>query len=72
MAMTLWNVTGHDSREALRAETIKLIEYLNDHVDEMDSKEREFMTNMTDSALGDEWVPSAKQLFWLRDLNVKY
>lgn len=70
--MTLWNQTGHDSRESLRTETEKLIEYLNDHIDEMDSKEAAFMANMTDLALNEEWTPSPKQLFWLRDLNGKY
>ena len=70
--MTLWNQTGHSSREDLRAEAEKLIDYLRDHIDEMDSKEATFMTNMLDSVQGDEWVPSPKQLFWMRDLNVKY
>jgi len=70
--MTLWNQTGHSSREELRAEAQKLIDYLSGHLDEMDSKEATFMTNMIDSIEGEEWVPSPRQLFWMRDLNVKY
>jgi hypothetical protein len=69
---TLWNQTGHSSREELRAEAQKLIDNLGNHIDEMDSKEQAFMTNMLDSIDGPEWVPSPKQLFWMRDLNVKY
>jgi len=70
--MTLWNQTGHSSREDLRAEAQKLIDYLSAHLDEMDSKEATFMTNMIDSIESEEWVPSPRQLFWMRDLNVKY
>ena len=70
---TLWNQTGHDSRAALRTEAEKLINYLRDHMDEMDSREATFMTNMLDQiTLSEEWVPSPRQLFWMRDLNVKY
>lgn len=70
---TLWNQTGHSSREELRAEAQKLISYLRDHMDSMDSREATFMTNMLDNVtLSEEWVPSPKQLFWLRDLNVKF
>ena len=68
-----WTETGHASRTDLRAETEKLVNALRDHIDEMDEREATFMTNMLDSAtLSEEWVPSPKQLFWMRDLNEKF
>jgi chlorite dismutase len=70
---TLWNVTGHSTKAELRAEADKLITYLRDHIDEMSEREATFMTNMLDqAAMSEEWVPSPKQLFWMRDLNEKF
>jgi hypothetical protein len=70
---TLWNVTGHSSRAELRAETEKLVNMLRDSMEMMTDYEATFMTKMVDQVTLDEsWVPTPKQLFWLRDLNLKY
>jgi hypothetical protein len=70
---TLWNQTGHESRAALRKEAEHMIRYLRDHIEAMSPWEQTFMTDMLDQVtLSEDWVPTAKQLFKLRDLNVKY
>ena len=70
---SLWTVTGHGSKAELRAEAEKLINYLRDHIDEMNDWEARFMTDMLDQiTLSEERVPSPKQLFKMRDLNEKF
>lgn len=70
---TLWNQTGHASKAALRKEAEQLIRYLRDHIEAMSEWEQRFCTDMLDQVThNEEWVPSAKQLFKMRDLNQKY
>lgn len=64
--------TGHDSPAAMRAEMERMMAQLQDQIDRMDSWEQRFMTDMADKLMSDEWMPTAGQLFRLRDINVKY
>jgi hypothetical protein len=68
----IWHETGHASKAELRAETEKLIGALRDHIDEMSDWEQRFMTTMLDNVVNDEWTPTPKQLFKMRDLNEKF
>lgn len=69
----IWTETGHPSREALRKEMELLVSYMRDHYEAMSAREQVFTGNMLDRlAEDDDWVPSAKQLFWARDLHQKY
>jgi hypothetical protein len=74
MANNLWQETGHASQEALLKEVSVLLSNLTDHKDEMTPKESRFIEDMEyrQDHCGSGFVVSAKQLFWLRDLNTKY
>jgi hypothetical protein len=70
----IWHETGHSSKAALIAEVEQLVKSLSDHLEEMEPHERRFV-EQTDSRLSDfgaEVTITPKQLFWLRDLNIKY
>lgn len=56
-----------------RAELQRIITGLMESMDEMDQWEQRFVTDMNDQltmAVG--WIPTPRQLFKARDLNVKY
>lgn len=56
-----------------RAELRIIITSLLESMDEMDQWEQRFVTDMNDQLeLSVEWIPTPKQLFKARDLNVKY
>ena len=65
--------TGHESAAARRAELQRMMPSLLDLIDQMDAYEQRFVTDMNDQlVLNAEWVPTPKQLFKARDINVKY
>lgn len=55
-------------------EAKKLIGYLEDHFEEMQPGERQFVQQMAErlETWGDTMAIMNKQLFWLRDLYEKY
>jgi hypothetical protein len=55
-------------------EVRKHIHYLQDHLEQMNGVERGFVERMTEQleSWGDNTRISNKQLFWLRDLSLKY
>jgi hypothetical protein len=72
MVDNLFNETGHASIDDRNTEAIRLIDELKDHTGEMQSNERQFVTDMFDRKEHNELRCSGKQLYWLRDLYEKY
>jgi hypothetical protein len=65
--------TGHESPLGRRTEMQRLVTGLLDSIDQMDSWEQRFLTDMNDQlVLSDDWIPTPKQLFKCRDINEKY
>jgi hypothetical protein len=63
--------TGASPTE-MRTEIARMMATLEPLVDQMNDWEQRFMMSMADNLTSDEWVPTARQLFAMRDLNLKY
>ena len=72
MADHLFNETGHDSIDTRNTEAFRLIDELSVNTEQMQSHERQFVTDMNDRKDRNELRCSGKQLYWLRDLYEKY
>jgi len=69
----IWRETGHETWQELRAETERHLQYLCAIISALKPREAEFVEKMESSCQADEqWTPTAKQLFWLRDLHTEY
>lgn len=71
MIRKLQGETGSTAAER-RAEIVRMLPSLQDHIDEMNAWEQQFVTSMADSVESETWEPSPNQLFKARDLNMKY
>lgn len=72
--MTMWSETGHASLAERAQEARKRVDAIANAVEEMEPNERKFVEDVGGrlDATGDATFVSAKQLFWLRDLDEKY
>lgn len=62
------------SDDEKRTEAKKHVDYLTDFLEQMLPHERSFITRLSDNfeSFGNRTNISNKQLFWLRDLIIKY
>lgn len=63
--------TGASPAE-MRAELERMMRRLEDLTDIMNPWEQKFIYSMADNLTSDEWVPTPRQLFAARDINMKY
>ena len=71
--MALNQESGGDNNSRA-IEALRIVKMLEDHSEELDSRESDFYTNIADrlEQYGDKTFVSPKQLFWLRDLKDRY
>lgn len=63
--------TGASPAE-MRAELERMMRRLEDLTDIMNPWEQKFIYSMADNLTSDEWVPTPRQLFAAREINMKY
>jgi hypothetical protein len=68
----LFNETGHNSIDDRNTEAIRYIEELSTQTESMAPHERQFILDMADRHSRNELRCSGKQLYWLRDLYMKF